>query len=104
MTIVMMTKPTDDNVIAPSTGPIFSNNFMLPTVASLSKMVPKSQFPRKPVHQPVWLPPSHSSSKLSTVNKTSLKKSVTSLKSANAAVAGPVTPSVKNNPAPHLVQ
>ena len=57
---------TEDNVPAPSPCVTFSNNFMLPTASSLSKMVPQSPSPRKPVHQQqVWLPPSPSPSKLS---------------------------------------
>ena len=54
----------DEDPVIPAPAPGFSNNFMLPTASSLSKMVgpnpPLSPSPRK---NPVWLPPSPSPSK-----------------------------------------
>jgi len=60
----------------------FTNNFMIPTASSLNKMV-KSPSPRKPLTQPVWLPPSPSPSKLSIGN----------LNSHSAALKSPVSSS-----------
>ena len=71
----------------------FTNNFMIPTASSLHKMV-KSPSPRKPLTNPIWLPPSPSPSKLS----------IGRVNSHSAALKSPISSSKRLAPQSRLPQ
>merc|ERR1719378_1849332 len=71
----------------------FTNNFMIPTASSLHMMV-KSPSPRKPLTNPIWLPPSPSPSKLS----------IGRVNSHSAALKSPISSSKRLAPQSRLPQ